>query len=63
MIPSTILPGTLGKVRLLLPATRAMNAFQGLAQNQVAAFDPLWSVLILLIGGILSFGLANYLFC
>ena len=48
---------------LLLPATHAMNAFQGLAQNQVATFDPLWSVLILLAGGILSFGLANYLFC
>lgn len=63
MIPYSILPRALGKVGLLLPATHAMNAFQGLAQNQVAAFDPLWSVLILLTGGILSFGLANYLFC
>ena len=63
MIPYSMLPGALGKVALLLPATHAMNAFQGLAQNQVTAFDPLWSVLILLAGGILSFGLANYLFC
>ena len=63
MIPSSMLPGALGKVGLLLPATHAMNAFQGLTQNQVTAFDPLWSVLILLAGGILSFGLANYLFC
>jgi ABC-2 type transport system permease protein len=63
MIPHSILPDTLGKVGLLLPATHAMNAFQGLAQNQVAPFDPLWSVIILLVGGILSFGLANYLFC
>jgi len=63
MISSSMLPGVLGKVGLLLPATYAMNAFEGLAQNQVAAFDPLWSVLILLVGGILSFGLANYLFC
>jgi len=63
MIPLSMLPGALGKVGLLLPATHAMNAFQGLAQNQAAAFDPLWSVLILLVGGILSFGLANYLFC
>ncbi len=63
MIPYSMLPGALGKVALLLPATHAMNAFQGLAQNQVIPFDPLWSVLILLIGGILSFGLANYLFC
>ncbi len=63
MIPYSMLPGALGKVALLLPATHAMNAFQGLAQNQVIPFNPLWSVLILLIGGILSFGLANYLFC
>ena len=63
MIPSSMLPGALGKVGLLLPATHAMNAFQGFAQNQATAFDPLWSVVILLAGGILSFGLANYLFC
>jgi len=63
MIPYSMLPGVLGKVGLLLPSTHAMNAFQGLAQNQVVASDPLWSVLILLAGGILSFGLANYLFC
>jgi ABC-2 type transport system permease protein len=63
MLPYSMLPDALGKVGLLLPATHAMNAFQGLAQNQATAFDPLWSVLILLAGGILSFGLANYLFC
>ena len=63
MIPYSMLPGALGRVGLLLPATYAMNVSQGLAQNQVIAFDPLWSVLILLAGGILSFGLANYLFC
>jgi ABC-2 type transport system permease protein len=63
MIPYSMLPHALSRVALLLPASHAMNAFQGLAQNQVTAFDPLWSVLILLAGGILSFGLANYLFC
>jgi len=63
MLPYSMLPGALAKVGLLLPATHAMNAFQKLALNQGAAFDPLWSVLILLAGGILSFGLANYLFC
>jgi ABC-2 type transport system permease protein len=62
MIPLSTLPDSFSKVGLLLPAAHAMNAFQGLAQNQVAAFEPLWSVLILLAGGILSFGLANYLF-
>ena len=63
MIPYGMLPGALGKVALLLPATHAMNVFQGMAQRQATAFDPLWSVVILLAGGVLSFGLANYLFC
>jgi len=63
MIPYSMLPSALGKVSLLFPATYAMNAFQELAQNQAAAFDPLWSVIILLVGGVLAFGLANYLFC
>jgi ABC-2 type transport system permease protein len=62
MIPFDILPGALGKIALLLPATHAMNVFQGLAQNQVTAISPYWSVIILLSGGILSFILANYLF-
>ncbi len=61
MIPYSMLPGALGKVALLLPATHAMNAFHELAQNQATAL-PLWWILILLSGGILSFGLANYLF-
>lgn len=63
MIPYDMLPGALGKIALLLPATYAMNIFQGFAQNQVTAFYPLWSVIVLLAGGILSFSLANYLFC
>jgi ABC-2 type transport system permease protein len=63
MIPYDMLPGALGKIALLLPATYAMNIFQGFTQNQVAALHPLWSVIILLGGGALSFSLANYLFC
>ncbi len=63
MVPITLLPDTLRRVGLLLPDSHATNTFTGLAHNQVTAFDPLWSVLILLAGGILSFGLANYLFC
>lgn len=63
MIPHNMLPDTLSKVALLWPATHSMNVFQGLAQHQVTAFNPLWSVLVLLAGGILSFVLANYLFC
>ncbi|MDO9581035.1 MAG: ABC transporter permease, partial [Bacteroidales bacterium] len=62
MIPLSDLPAAFGKAALLLPATHAMNVFNGLAQNQTTAIAPIWSVLILLIGGLLSFGLANYLF-
>jgi ABC-2 type transport system permease protein len=62
MLPYSMLPDALGKIGLLLPATHAMHVFQGLAQSQATTFAPLWSVLILLAGGILSFGLANYLF-
>jgi ABC-2 type transport system permease protein len=62
MIPSAMLPETLGKVATLLPSTYAMQAFQGLAYKQNTAFDPLWSLIILLVSGMLSFMLAIYLF-
>lgn len=62
MIPSAMLPETLGKVATLLPSTYAMQAFQGLVYNQNTAFDPLWSLIILLVSGMLSFMLAIYLF-
>jgi len=62
MIPLSDLPDAFSKAALILPATHAMNVYQGLTQNQVGAFNPLWSVLILLTGGLLSFGLANFLF-
>ena len=63
MIPVADLPAAFSKVALILPATHAMSIFQGLAQNQAAAIAPVWSSLILLTGGALAFGLANYLFC
>jgi ABC-2 type transport system permease protein len=63
MVPYDMLPDALSKIALLLPATHAMNVFQGFAQNHVTAFSPLWSVIILLAGGVLSFSMANYLFC
>ncbi|NQT81469.1 ABC transporter permease [bacterium] len=62
MLPYKLLPEALGRVALLLPATHAMNAFRGLAQNLQADFDPLWSIIILLTGGVLAFGLATCLF-
>lgn len=62
MIPSSALPGALGKVGLLLPATHVMNVYQGLVQNQTTASNPLLSVIILLAGGVMAFGLALYFF-
>jgi ABC-2 type transport system permease protein len=62
MLPTSILPSALSKFALLLPTTYAMNAFRGLAMNLKSDFNPLWSVFILFVGGLLSFALALYLF-
>jgi ABC-2 type transport system permease protein len=62
MLPYTMLPDIAGKVAQLLPATQAMNAFNGLAIGKVADFSPWGSVVLLFISGILGFALAAYLF-
>lgn len=62
MIPFSMLPGAAGKVALLLPATHAMNAFNGLAMGGAADFGPWGSILTLLVGGAVAFLLALFLF-
>jgi ABC-2 type transport system permease protein len=62
MLPNKMLPDVAGKIGQLLPATQAMNAFNGLAMGKVAGFSPWGSVLVLFISGVLAFGLAIYLF-
>jgi ABC-2 type transport system permease protein len=62
MLPYSALPAIAGKFAQLLPATHAMNAFNGLAMGTTADFSPWSSVLILLSSGILGFGLAMHLF-
>jgi ABC-2 type transport system permease protein len=62
MLPYKMLPAIAGKIAQLLPATQAMNAFNGLAMGKVAAFSPWGSVLVLFLSGFLAFGLASYLF-
>ena len=62
MIPYSQLPETAGRVSRLLPATMAMNTFRGLAMDLTADFDATGSLLVLLAGGVLAFGLAIYLF-
>jgi ABC-2 type transport system permease protein len=62
MLPFSMLPAVAGMVARLLPATQAMNAFNGLAMGATADFSPWGSVLILLSSGVLGFGLAAHLF-
>jgi ABC-2 type transport system permease protein len=62
MFPYSLLPEAAGKVAQLLPATQAMNAFNGLAMGKVADFSPWGSVIVLFLSGLLAFGLAVYLF-
>jgi ABC-2 type transport system permease protein len=62
MISYSMLPEAMGKIAQLLPATHAMNAFRGLAQDLTADFNPIGSLIILLASGALAFGLAIYLF-
>lgn len=62
MLPYSMLPAAVQKVAQLLPATQAMNAFNGLAMGKAADFSPWGSLIILFSCGIMAFGLANYLF-
>jgi len=62
MLPYSMLPDAAGKAAQLLPATQAMNAFNGLAMGKVADFSPWGSVIALFASGLLGFALAIYLF-
>jgi ABC-2 type transport system permease protein len=62
MLPYGMLPAVAQKFAQLLPATQAMNAFNGLAMGKKAAFSPWGSVSMLFFSGVLAFGLAVYLF-
>jgi ABC-2 type transport system permease protein len=50
------------KISQLLPATQAMNAFNGLVMGKEADFAPWGSIILLLCSGLLAFVLAIYLF-
>jgi ABC-2 type transport system permease protein len=62
MFPFSMLPPAAQKVALMLPATHAMNAFNGLAMETGADFNAWLSVGILFLGGLMALGLAAYLF-
>jgi ABC-2 type transport system permease protein len=62
MIPNNILPEAAGKISKLLPATHAMNTFNSLAMGKSVDFSPQGSIIVLMLGSVLAFGLAVYLF-
>lgn len=61
-LPNSMLPVAIRKASQLLPATHGMNAFRKISQGLPADFDPMGSLIILMISGALSFMLAIYLF-
>ncbi len=62
MLPTSLLPEAAEKVSQILPSTHAMNAFSGLAMGGDALFDPWGSILVLLLSGVIAFGLAMFMF-
>lgn len=62
MFAYSMLPDTAGKIARLLPATQAMNAFNGLAMGGAADFNVWGSVASLFASGVVAFGLSIFLF-
>lgn len=62
MVPMNLIPGWFQRIGLMLPATYAMEAFQGLAYNRKTLWQPQYGMLLLLIGGITAFVVAARLF-
>ena len=62
MMPFAMLPPGAQTIARLLPATYAMDAYTGLAYGVPATFNPLTSLGLLVIGGLLALVLAVLLF-
>jgi len=62
MIPLSMMPDFAQRIARLLPASHAMNAFDGLAMGKVATFSPWGSVIVLISSGLIAFCLALLLF-
>jgi len=62
MFPHNLLPDAARKISKLLPATHVTNAFNSLAMGKGAGFSPWGSIVVLLLGSFLAFGLAVCLF-
>jgi ABC-2 type transport system permease protein len=62
MVPLSVLPAAIAPLSMLLPTTHAMQAAMGLAYHQETIIPAMVSIMVLLGGGLLAFGLATYLF-
>ena len=61
-IPPHPLSEIIKRISMLLPVTHSFNLFKYYSYQQFLGYNPIWSFLILLTGGIISFGLAIFLF-
>jgi ABC-2 type transport system permease protein len=62
MLPTSLIPESMRAVAMLLPTTYVMQAFQGLAYGAPTLLPGTTAVAILVISGLLAFGLAGFLF-
>lgn len=62
MMPFSMLPAGAQKAAQLMPASYAMNAYNGLVMGKTADFLPWAGALILTASGLVAFALALYLF-
>ncbi|MCM1988234.1 ABC transporter permease [Oceanirhabdus seepicola] len=62
MMPTNALPESITSFGRLLPTTYAMDAYQALVENGQHSFNPMISLGILILCGVISFILSGYLF-
>ena len=62
MFPYNMLPDVAGKIARFLPATQAMNAYNGLAMGRTSDFNAWGAVVSLFVSGIIAFSVAMFLF-
>lgn len=62
MFPSAYLPDMLAKLSRLLPTSHAMNLYNVYARGLPSEINPYLSILVLLLGAVLTLSLAIYLF-
>jgi ABC-2 type transport system permease protein len=62
MVPRSALTGVLAQIGKLMPSTYSVEIYDALAQGTGFDTKAIFSLAVLLVGGILAFALASYLF-